>query len=95
VAREAIIQEDTVIKGKSVIAGRFEIRGYFEGELTAEEVNVHKGGTFYGTLKSDRADVAGSVQGEVFVKTSSTSAALARSTGRFAMGSLRWRWART
>ncbi len=45
-----------------------EIRGYFEGELAAEEVNVHQGGTFYGTLKSDRADVAGSVQGEVFVK---------------------------
>ncbi len=45
-----------------------EIRGYFEGELSAEEVNVHQGGTFYGTLKSDRADVAGSVQGEVFVK---------------------------
>jgi cytoskeletal protein CcmA (bactofilin family) len=68
VAREAIIQEDTVIKGKIRNCRQMEIRGYFEGELTAEEVNVHKGGTFYGTLKSDRADVAGSVQGEVFVK---------------------------
>ncbi len=45
-----------------------EIRGYFEGDLAAEEVLVQQGGTFYGTLKSDRADVAGSVQGEVFVK---------------------------
>jgi cytoskeletal protein CcmA (bactofilin family) len=68
VAREAIIQEDTVIKGKIRNCRQMEIRGYFEGELAAEEVNVHKGGTFYGTLKSDRADVAGSVQGEVFVK---------------------------
>ncbi len=67
-AREAIIQEDTVIKGKIRNCRQMEIRGYFEGELAAEEVNVHKGGTFYGTLKSDRADVAGSVQGEVFVK---------------------------
>jgi cytoskeletal protein CcmA (bactofilin family) len=68
VAREAIIQEDTVIKGKIRNCRQMEIRGYFEGELTAEEVNVHQGGTFYGILKSDRADVAGSVQGEVFVK---------------------------
>ena len=68
VAREAIIQEDTVIKGKIRNCRQMEIRGYFEGDLAAEEVNVHQGGTFYGTLKSDRADVAGSVQGEVFVK---------------------------
>jgi cytoskeletal protein CcmA (bactofilin family) len=68
VAREAIIQEDTVIKGKIRNCRQMEIRGYFEGELNAEEVNVHKGGTFYGTLNSDRAEVAGSVQGEIFVK---------------------------
>jgi cytoskeletal protein CcmA (bactofilin family) len=68
VAREAIIQEDTVIKGKIRNCRQLEIRGYFEGDLTAEEVLVHQGGTFFGTLKSDRADVAGSVQGEVFVK---------------------------
>jgi cytoskeletal protein CcmA (bactofilin family) len=69
VAREAIIQEDTVIKGKIRNCRQMEIRGYFEGELAAEEVLVHQGGTFFGTLKSDRADVAGSVQGEVFVKS--------------------------
>jgi cytoskeletal protein CcmA (bactofilin family) len=63
-----IIQEDTVIKGKIRNCRQMEIRGYFEGELAAEDVLVHQGGTFYGMLKSDRADVAGSVQGEVFVK---------------------------
>ncbi len=67
-AREAIIQEDTVIKGKIRNCRHMEIRGYFEGELAAEEVSVREGGMFYGTLKSDHADVAGSVQGEVFVK---------------------------
>ncbi len=67
-AREAIIQEDTVIKGKIRNCRQMEIRGYFEGDLAAEEVLVQQGGTFFGTLKSDRADVAGSVQGEVFVK---------------------------
>jgi cytoskeletal protein CcmA (bactofilin family) len=68
VAREAIIQEDTIIKGKIRNGRQIEIRGYVEGELAAEDVRVAQGGTFYGTLKSDRADVSGSVQGEVFVK---------------------------
>ncbi len=67
-AREAIIQEDTIVKGKIRNCRQMEIRGYVEGELAAESVVVHQGGTFFGTLKSDKADVAGSVQGEVFVK---------------------------
>jgi cytoskeletal protein CcmA (bactofilin family) len=67
-AREAIIQEDTIIKGKIRNCRQMEIRGYLEGDLTADDVRVHQGGTFYGTLKSGTADVAGSVQGEVFVK---------------------------
>jgi cytoskeletal protein CcmA (bactofilin family) len=68
VAREAVIQEDTIIKGKIRNCKQMEIRGYVEGELAAESVLIHQGGTFYGTLKSDTADVSGSVQGEVFVK---------------------------
>src|SRR3974390_73972 len=67
-ARDAIIQEDTIIKGKIRNCRQMEIRGYFEGDLAAQEVVVRPGGTFFGTLKSDTADVAGSVQGEVFVK---------------------------
>jgi len=68
-AGDAIIQEDTIIKGKIRNCRQMEIRGYFEGDLAAEDVLVRPGGTFYGTLKSDTADVAGSVQGEVFVKS--------------------------
>ena len=68
VAREAIIQEDTIIKGKIRNCRQMEIHGFVEGELAAESVLVHQGGTFYGTLKTDQADVAGSVQGEIFVK---------------------------
>jgi cytoskeletal protein CcmA (bactofilin family) len=67
-AREAIIQEDTIIKGKIRNCRQMEIRGFVEGELAAESVLIHQGGTFYGTLKSDQADIAGSLQGEVFVK---------------------------
>ncbi len=67
-AREAIIQEDTIIKGKIRNCRQMEIHGYVEGELAAESVLIHQGGTFFGTLKSDQADVSGSVQGEIFVK---------------------------
>ena len=87
-AREAIIQEDTIIKGKIRNCRQMEIRGYFEGELAAEEVNVHKGGSFYGTLKSDRADVAGSVQGEVFVKNLINIRASGSVNGQVAYGQL-------
>ena len=67
-AREAIIQEDTIVKGKIRNCRQMEIRGYVEGELAADSVLIHQGGTFFGTLKTGKADVAGSVQGEVFVK---------------------------
>lgn len=67
-AREAIIQEDTIIKGKIRNCRQMEIRGFVEGELAAESVLVHQGGSFYGTLKTDQADIAGLVQGELFVK---------------------------
>src|SRR5215469_2984526 len=67
-AREIVIQEDTVIKGKIRNCRQMEIRGYFEGDLAADDVLVHQGGTFFGMLKSDSADVAGSVQGEIFGK---------------------------
>ena len=68
VAREAIIQEDTIVKGKIRNCRQMEIYGYVEGELSADAVLIHEGGTFYGTLKSETAEVAGSVQGEVFVR---------------------------
>jgi cytoskeletal protein CcmA (bactofilin family) len=68
VAREAIIQEDTIIKGKIRNCRQIEIHGYVEGELAADAVLIHESGTFYGTLKSDKAEISGSLQGEVFVK---------------------------
>lgn len=67
-AREAIIQEDTIIKGKIKNCRQIEIWGYVEGEIAADAILIHEGGSFYGTLKTDKADIGGSLQGEVFVK---------------------------
>jgi cytoskeletal protein CcmA (bactofilin family) len=66
--REAVIQEDTVIKGEIRNCRQIEIRGLVEGELAAESVVVQPSGRFFGTVRTDSADVHGSLQGEVFVK---------------------------
>jgi cytoskeletal protein CcmA (bactofilin family) len=66
--REAVIQEDTVIKGEIRNCRQIEIHGYVEGDLAAETVLIHESGKFYGTVRTDSAEIHGSLQGEVFVK---------------------------
>lgn len=66
--RQAVIQADTVIKGEIRNCRQIEIHGYVEGELQAESVLIHESGTFYGTVKTDRAEILGSLQGDVFVR---------------------------
>lgn len=66
--REAVIQEDTVIKGEIRNCRQIEIHGYVEGDLAAEAVLIHPSGKFFGTVKTSSADIHGSLQGEVFVK---------------------------
>ena len=66
--RKTIIQKDTIIKGEIRNCSQIEIYGYVEGKLGAETVLVHDGGTFYGTVKTNSADILGTVQGEVFVR---------------------------
>jgi cytoskeletal protein CcmA (bactofilin family) len=64
----AFIGEDATLKGKVRKGGRFEVRGYFEGEIEAEHVVVHKGGRVFGTIKADSAEVHGLMQGVVGIK---------------------------
>jgi cytoskeletal protein CcmA (bactofilin family) len=66
--RQAVIQADTVIKGEIRNCRQIEIHGYVEGQLSAESVLIHESGTFYGTVRTDRAEILGSLQGEVFVR---------------------------
>jgi len=64
---KSIIQKDTVVKGEIRNCRQIDIYGYVEGKLAAESVLIHEDGTFYGTLKTDSADIKGSLQGDVFV----------------------------
>jgi cytoskeletal protein CcmA (bactofilin family) len=66
--RKTVIQKDTIIKGEISNCSQIEIYGYVEGQLGAETVLIHDGGTFYGTVKTNSADILGTVQGEVFVR---------------------------
>ncbi len=66
--RKTVIQKDTIIKGEIRNCSQIEIHGYVEGQLGAETILVHDGGTLYGTVKTNSADILGTVQGEVFVR---------------------------
>ncbi len=66
-SREAIIQQDTVIKGEITNCDYIEIYGYVEGDLSASRVLVQEGGKMFGTLRAGDAEVQGLLQGDVFV----------------------------
>jgi cytoskeletal protein CcmA (bactofilin family) len=66
--RTATIQHDTVLKGTILNGGQIDVYGYVEGNVTAEELRVHKGGRLAGQLRADNAEVNGTLQGEAVVK---------------------------
>lgn len=63
-----VVREDTAIMGEIRNCQRIEIYGHVQGQIAAESILVHEGGHFYGTVKSDTADVHGTMQGDVIVK---------------------------
>lgn len=66
--RDALIQGDTIIKGTILNAGVIDVYGYVEGNIAAQELRVHEGGRIAGKLKSETAEVRGTLQGEAIVK---------------------------
>jgi cytoskeletal protein CcmA (bactofilin family) len=63
-----VVGADTVIKGGIRNGRQIEIYGYVEGEIASETVLVHRNGRLFGTIRADRAEVHGEMQGEVFIK---------------------------
>jgi cytoskeletal protein CcmA (bactofilin family) len=63
-----VIREDTIVKGEVRNCRQAEIYGYVEGDVAAGNVLIHQGGQCYGKLKSDSADIHGTLQGDVTVK---------------------------
>lgn len=65
-----IVTEDTVIKGVGEMrnCAQLEVYGYMEGDVAARSVLIHKNGKLFGKVKTDSAEVHGTLQGEVVVK---------------------------
>jgi cytoskeletal protein CcmA (bactofilin family) len=63
-----IVREDAIIKGDIRNCRQIEVYGYVEGNVTADSLLVHEGGQCYGNVKTEQADIHGTLQGEVVVK---------------------------
>ena len=63
-----VVQQDTIIKGEVRNCRQIEVFGYVEGKVAADSAVIHQGGRCYGTLKSETAEISGTLQGNVFVK---------------------------
>jgi cytoskeletal protein CcmA (bactofilin family) len=65
-----VISEDMIIRGISELHNcrQLEVHGYVEGVVTAGAVRIHKTGKCYGSMKSESAEVLGTLQGNVSVR---------------------------
>ncbi len=66
-SRQAVIQQDTVIKGVISNCDYIEVYGYVEGDLQASRVLVREGGKVFGTLRAGDAEIQGVLQGDIHV----------------------------
>jgi cytoskeletal protein CcmA (bactofilin family) len=63
-----VVREDTIVKGEIRNCRQLEVFGYVEGDVSAGMVLVHQGGQCYGKVKTENAEIHGTLQGEVVVK---------------------------
>jgi cytoskeletal protein CcmA (bactofilin family) len=62
-----VVREDTIVKGEIRNCRQMEVYGYVEGNVAAGELLIHPSGQCYGTIKTDSAEVRGTLQGDVVV----------------------------
>lgn len=63
-----IIGPEAVLNGEISNARRVEVQGVVEGGVSSTDVVVHQGGRVSGKVRTDAADVRGSLQGDVRVQ---------------------------
>ena len=54
-----------MVKGRIRKCRLLDVHGYVEGGIEAGEVRIHPGGRVFGTVKADRIEVHGTLQGDV------------------------------
>jgi cytoskeletal protein CcmA (bactofilin family) len=62
-----IIREDTIIKAEIRNCRQMEVYGYVEGNVAADTILIHPSGQCHGTVKTESAEVRGTLQGDVVV----------------------------
>ncbi|MGE0651860.1 MAG: polymer-forming cytoskeletal protein [Alphaproteobacteria bacterium] len=62
-----LIGEGVKIAGEIRDCRKLEIHGTVEGDLEAEELIVHENGLLKGSIKTDRAEVNGAIDGDISV----------------------------
>ena len=63
-----VVREDTIIKGEIRNCRQMEVYGYVEGDVAADNLLIHPSGQCYGTVKTESAEIRGTLQGDVVVK---------------------------
>ena len=63
-----VVREDTIIKGEIRNCRQMEVYGYVEGDVAADKLLIHPSGQCYGTVKTESAEIRGTLQGDVVVK---------------------------
>jgi cytoskeletal protein CcmA (bactofilin family) len=83
-----VVGEDTIITGEVRNCRQIEVFGYVEGKVAADTAVIHQGGRCYGTLRSQTAEVSGTLQGNVFVKNLINIRSSAEVSGNVQYGAL-------
>src|SRR5256885_7168592 len=63
-----VVRKDTIIKGEIGNCRQMEVYGYVEGNVAADTLLIHPSGQCYGTVKTESAEIRGTLQGDVVVK---------------------------
>jgi len=63
-----VVREDTIIKGEIRNCQQMEVYGYVEGNVATGSLLIHPDGQCYGTVKTENAEIRGTLQGDVVVK---------------------------
>jgi cytoskeletal protein CcmA (bactofilin family) len=63
-----LVREDTIIRGEIRNCRQMEVYGYVEGNVATGSLLIHPNGQCYGTVKTESAEVRGTLQGDVVVK---------------------------
>ena len=83
-----VVAKDTAIRGAIRNCLEVEVFGYVEGEIAAQKLVIREGGKVFGKVRSEAAEVHGTLQGNAFVKNLMTISRTGSVNGNVQYGQL-------